>query len=150
LIIKGLARRGGAKISLPARDDALIRKRTSATIVTGLIYSHSTFTSHCRACQDSPDNLPNCSSYITFGPTSAIIIITFSKIVGRALREPVNNNINLFITAECALIKKIFLIHDHAYLSSVKERLLANRSINLTFIELYGYTSVIVVFKKGI
>jgi hypothetical protein len=37
-MIEGLARRGGAEISPPARDDALVRKRTSAAIFTGLIY----------------------------------------------------------------------------------------------------------------
>jgi hypothetical protein len=52
-MIEGLARRGGAEVSSPARDDALVRKRTSATIFTNLIYLHSTFTFYCRACQDS-------------------------------------------------------------------------------------------------
>jgi hypothetical protein len=52
-MIEGLARRGGAEVSPPARDDALIRKRISAVISTNLIYSHSTFTSHYRAYQDS-------------------------------------------------------------------------------------------------
>jgi hypothetical protein len=37
-MIKGLARKGGAKISSPARDDALARKRISAATSTGLIY----------------------------------------------------------------------------------------------------------------
>jgi hypothetical protein len=52
-MIEGLAKRGGAEVSLPARDDALVRKRTSAAIFTNLIYAHSTFTSYYRACQDS-------------------------------------------------------------------------------------------------
>jgi hypothetical protein len=52
-MIEGLARRGGAEVSPPARDDALIRKRTSAATFTDLIYSYFTFTSHCRAYQDS-------------------------------------------------------------------------------------------------
>jgi hypothetical protein len=38
LMIEGLARRGGAEVSFPARDDALARKRTSAAIFIGLIY----------------------------------------------------------------------------------------------------------------
>jgi hypothetical protein len=39
LMIEGLGRRDGAeKVSLPTRDDALARKRISATIFTGLIY----------------------------------------------------------------------------------------------------------------
>jgi len=54
-MIEGLARRGGAEVSPPARDDALDRKRTSAATSTNLIYPHSTFNSHCRVCQDSPD-----------------------------------------------------------------------------------------------
>jgi hypothetical protein len=54
-MIKGLAKRGGAEVSLSARDDALVCKRTSAAISTNLIYPYSTFASHCRACQDSPD-----------------------------------------------------------------------------------------------
>jgi hypothetical protein len=37
-MIKGLARRGGAEISSPARDDTLARKRISAAISIGLIY----------------------------------------------------------------------------------------------------------------
>jgi hypothetical protein len=37
-MIEGLARRGGAEVSSPARDDALARKRTSAATSTGLIY----------------------------------------------------------------------------------------------------------------
>jgi hypothetical protein len=52
-MIEGLARRDGAEVSPPARDDALVRKRTSAATSTNLIYPYSTFTSHCRACQDS-------------------------------------------------------------------------------------------------
>jgi hypothetical protein len=55
LMIEGLARRGGAEVSPPARDNALVRKRTSAATFTNLIYLHSIFTSHCRVCQDSPD-----------------------------------------------------------------------------------------------
>jgi hypothetical protein len=52
-MIEGLARKGGAEVSPPARDDALVRKRTSAATFTDLIYSHFIFTSHCRAYQDS-------------------------------------------------------------------------------------------------
>jgi hypothetical protein len=52
-MIEGLARRGGAIVSPPARDDALDRKRTSAAISINLIYSHSIFTSYYRVCQDS-------------------------------------------------------------------------------------------------
>jgi hypothetical protein len=37
-MIEGLARRDGAEVSFPARDDALARKRINATIFTGLIY----------------------------------------------------------------------------------------------------------------
>jgi hypothetical protein len=37
-MIDGLARKGGAEINSPARDDALTRKRISAAIFTGLIY----------------------------------------------------------------------------------------------------------------
>jgi hypothetical protein len=44
LIIKGLARKGGAEVSLPP------------PLLIYLIYLHSIFTSHRRACQDSPDN----------------------------------------------------------------------------------------------
>jgi hypothetical protein len=52
-MIEGLARRDGAEISPPARNDALIRKRISAATFTDLIYSHFIFTFNCRACQDS-------------------------------------------------------------------------------------------------
>jgi hypothetical protein len=52
-MIKGLTRKDGPEISFSARDDALIRKRISAITLTDLIYPHFTFTSHCRACQDS-------------------------------------------------------------------------------------------------
>jgi hypothetical protein len=53
-MIEGLARRGGAEVSPPARDDALARKRISAATFTDLS-NLFTFISHCRACQYSPD-----------------------------------------------------------------------------------------------
>jgi hypothetical protein len=53
-MIEGLARRGGAEVNTPARDDALVRKRTSAATSTDLS-NLSIFTSYCRACQYSPD-----------------------------------------------------------------------------------------------
>jgi hypothetical protein len=37
-MIDGLARKDGAEISSPARDDTLARKRISAATFTGLIY----------------------------------------------------------------------------------------------------------------
>jgi hypothetical protein len=46
LMIEGLARRGGAEVSPRARDDALIRKRTSAATSTDLRSNLSTFYLH--------------------------------------------------------------------------------------------------------
>jgi hypothetical protein len=116
-MIEGLARRGGAMVSLPARDDALNRKRTNAATFTNLIYSHFIFTSHCRACQDSL--IYPSTYYLLPRPITLTRLVTMLARLIMALARLVMTLTRLsrhwqffFLCIECSLIQVFFLTYS--------------------------------------
>jgi hypothetical protein len=116
-MIEGLARRGGAEVSPSARDDALIRKRTSVAIFIDLIYSHSIFTSHCRACQDSL--IYPFTYYLLPRPITLTRLVTMLARLIMALAKLVMTLTRLsrhwqffFLCIECSLPNLIIAILD--------------------------------------
>jgi hypothetical protein len=116
-MIEGLARKGGAEVSPPARDNALIRKRTSATISTDLIYLYSIFTSNYRACQDSliyPSTyylLPRLTTLTRLVTMLARLVMALAKLV-MALARLFRHWQFFFLYIECSLPNLITIILD--------------------------------------